>query len=240
MCISSSMSEAKGRLLFLDGWRGLALCLMLLYHLLFDFYMFGWMSWEQLSSPLLTLLERFIAFSFILCAGISATLSRSNVKRGIVTLAAGAVVTAVSFAVGAPIRFGVLQFLGMAMLIYAAFGRWVRRVPERIAPILWTALFVIFWFVTERVYVPVRWLFWLGFRDPAYISYDHFPILPYIFLFFLGSWLGEQIRKHRERFAKLDGYAPAWLAWVGRRTLIVYLIHQPVLFGLCLLVYRVA
>lgn len=231
---------SENRLLFLDAWRGLALYLMLLYHLLFDFYMFGWMGWEQIMSWPLVLLEKFIAYSFILCAGISATLTRSNWKRGIVTLGAAALVTIASFIVDAPIRFGVLQFLGMAMLIYAAVGKWVQRVPAKIAPFLWLALFVGTHILTDRVFVNVRWLFWLGFRYPGYISYDHFPILPYIFLFFLGSWAGEQIKKNRARFLPLDRYAPKWLTVPGKRTLIIYLLHQPVLYGICLLIYNLA
>lgn len=231
---------SEDRILFLDAWRGLALYLMLLYHLLFDLYMFGWMSWEQIMSWPLVLLEKFIAYSFILCAGVSATLTRSNAKRGLVTLGAAALVTIASFIVDAPILFGVLQFLGMAMLIYAAVGKWVRKVPEKIAPFLWLALFVGTHILTDRVLVNVRWLFWLGFRYPGYVSYDHFPILPYIFLFFLGSWAGGRIKEDRDRFLPLDRHAPKWLTVPGRRTLIVYLLHQPVLYGICLLVYNLA
>lgn len=231
---------SEDRLLFLDAWRGLALYLMLLYHLLFDFYMFGWMSWEQIMSWPLVLLEKFIAYSFILCAGISATLTRSNWKRGLVTLGAAALVTIASFIVDAPILFGVLQFLGMAMLIYAAVGKWVQKVPEKIAPFLWLILFVGTHILTDRVLVNVRWLFWLGFRYPGYISYDHFPILPYIFLFFLGSWAGGRIKKNRDRFLPLNRYAPKWLTVPGRRTMIIYLLHQPVLYGICLLIYNLA
>lgn len=231
---------SEDRLLFLDAWRGLALYLMLLYHLLFDFYMFGWMGWEQIMSWPLVLLEKFIAYSFILCAGISATLTRSNAKRGLVTLGAAALVTIASYIVDAPILFGVLQFLGLAMLIYAAVGKWVQKVSEKIAPFLWLVLFVGTHILTDRVLVNVRWLFWLGFRYPGYISYDHFPILPYIFLFFLGSWAGGRIKKNRDRFLSLNRHAPKWLTVPGRRTLIIYLLHQPVLYGICLLIYNLA
>ena len=234
------MSEASGkrpRISWLDGWRGTALYLMLLYHLLFDFYMFGWMTWEQIMSWPLVLLEKYIAYTFIICAGISATLSRSNAKRGLVTLAAAALVTAASFLVDAPIRFGVLQFLGMAMLIYAAVGPWVQRVPERVAPALWLALFVLTHILTDHVTVDVKWLFWLGFRYPGYVSYDHFPILPYLFLFLFGSWLGQMLAKYRDRLPFLEKTAPRWLTGPGSHTLLIYLLHQPVLYGICWLAY---
>ncbi len=185
------------------------------------------MSWP------LILMEKYIAYSFILCAGISSTMTRSNVKRGLITLAAAVLVTVASFVVGAPILFGVLHFLGFAMLIWAAVGKWVLKVPERIAPFLWLVLFVIFHIITDRTLVDVPWLFWLGFRYPGYVSYDHFPMLPYIFLFFLGGWMGRMIADHRDRLPILERTAPKWLTWPGSRTLWIYLLHQPVLYGLC-------
>lgn len=230
------MSE---RISWLDGWRGIACILMLIYHLLFDLYMFGWMSWGALMSWPLTLMEKYIAYSFIFCAGISSTLTRSNWKRGLITLGAAALVTAASYVVDAPIKFGVLQFLGMAMLIYAAVGRYVERVPERLAPALWLALFIGTHILTDRVLVGPGWLFWLGFRAPGFISYDYFPILPYIFLFFLGSWLGQELRRHRERLSCIyEARAPRALTAIGKHTMWIYLAHQPVLYGVCWVIWR--
>ena len=233
------MSEAKGRISLLDGWRGFVLYLMVVYHLLFDLCVFGWMSWDVMNSWPMELTEAFGAYSFILCAGISSNLSRSNLRRGLVTLAAGAVVTAVSFAAGMPIRFGILQFLGLAMLLWAAAGKTVLRVPDRAAPFLWIGLFAVFRILTDRVLVSVRWLFWLGFRYPEYESYDHFPVLPYIFLFFLGGWMGSVIVKRRGSLPLLDRKAPKLLTWPGQRTLWIYLLHQPVLYGICFLISRI-
>ena len=239
-CTSCSMSDAPGRISWLDGWRGAALYLMIVYHLLFDCVLFGWLPYGLLSTAPMVLFERVIAFSFILCAGVSATLSRSNVRHGLITLAAGGVVTAASFAVGAPIRFGVLQFLGLAMLIYAALERPLERVPERIAPALWGGLFIAARLVTDRVTVPVRWLFWLGLRYDGFVSFDYFPLLPFIFVFFLGVWMGRLARKRGDAFPLAGKTAPRWLTWPGRRSLAIYLAHQPILYGACLLVYLIA
>ena len=230
------MSESPGRISWLDGWRGASLYIMAAYHLLFDLYMFGWIDGSLFQCWPMVLLEKITACSFILCAGLSSTLSRSNLRRGLVTLAASVLVTAVSFAVGAPIRCGVLQFLGLAMLLWAGAGKWILRVPEKAAPFLWLGLFGIFFVVTERVTVQVKWLFWLGFCYPGYVSYDHFPVLPYIFMFFLGGWMGRMIAEHRDRLPFLERTAPRWLTWPGRRSLILYLVHQPVLYGACWLV----
>ncbi len=235
LCISCSMSE---RVSWLDGWRGIACWLMVIYHLLFDIYMFGWMSWDTLMSWPLVLLEKYIAYSFILCAGVSATVSRNNLRHGLIVAGAGVLVVAASFMVDSPIRFGVLQFLSAAMIVYHFLGKWAQRVPEKIAPILWLALFVLTHIWTDAARVDAKWLFWLGFRYEGFVSYDYFPLLPYLFLFFLGSWAGQMIKNHREKLPFLEKQAPKWLTWPGSRTLWIYLIHQPVLYGACYLASR--
>ena len=221
----------RARYPVLDAWRGAALYCMLVYHFLFDLFLFDRLSWRVMFGLPLTVLERYIACSFLLCAGVSATLTRSNVRRGLVTLLAGVPVMAVSFLVGAPIWFGVLQCLGLCMLLYAALRRPLDRVPLKIAPALWLGLFAAAYIVTESVTVPVRWLFWLGFRFPGYVSYDHFPLLPWFFLFLTGTWLGRLLAVS-PRLRALAGHpAPGALTVPGRHTLWVYLLHQPVLYG---------
>lgn len=228
------MSE---RISWLDGWRGIACWCMLLYHLLYDFLLFGWISSAFLFSWPLVLFQKFIAFSFILCAGWSATISRKNIRRGLIVSAAGLLVVVGSWVAGEIIRFGVLQFLGLAMILYAGIGRWTEKIPEKIAPFLWLTLFIVSWIATENVLVESPWLFWLGLRSPGFSSADYVPMIPYIFLFLLGSWLGKTAAKHREKLPVLQLEAPRWLTWPGKRTLWIYVLHQPVLYGLCLAVY---
>jgi len=226
------------RIPLLDAWRGAACYLMFVYHLLFDFVIFGWMKYEVIQTLPMVLFEKLIAYSFILCAGISATMTRSNLKRGLITLAAGGLVTAVSYFIGAPIKFGILQFLGLSMLLYAALGKIARKLPERLAPVIWLVLFAASLLLTNRVQTESRWLFWLGFLYEGFESFDYFPLLPNFFLFLLGSWMGDQAAKHRDELPILKRNAPGILTWPGRHSLVIYLLHQPILFGCCWLVYR--
>ncbi len=210
---------------------------MVVYHLLFDCLMFGWRSWGFLLSWPIVLLERFIAYSFILCAGFSAVYSHHNIRRGIITELAGALVIIASFVVSAPILFGVLQFLGVAMILYGLVGRWIEKIPELVAPILWIVLFVGTTILTNNVRVEVKWLFWLGFSYPGFVSYDYFPVMPYIFLFFLGSWIAREVKGRWSGLTVLTKKAPGWLTWPGRHTLWIYILHQPILYGACFLIY---
>ena len=74
----------------------------------------------------------------------------------------------------------------------------------------------------------------LGFPDPAFRSSDYFPLLPWLFLFFTGFHLYRIVEKSAalQRAARVK--IPL-LSALGRHTLWVYLLHQPLLMGLCMI-----
>ena len=82
---------------------------------------------------------------------------------------------------------------------------------------------------------PVRVPFFFGFVSSGFYSADYFPILPWIFVFLLGTWLGGKIREGKlpERFytARFPFFPK-----VGRHALLIYILHQPILAGLCFLI----
>ena len=229
------MSE---RIRWLDGWRGLVCWLMAGYHLFFDCIMFGWLPQSATQWWPVFALQRFIALSFIFLSGVSARFSHSNLRRGLVTLAAGVVVVAASYVVDAPIRYGILQFLGCAMVLYHFAGRHVEKVPERLAPWLWAALYLVTRVISYTTFVDAKWLYPLGLRAHGFVSFDWVPFFPNIFMFFLGSWFGKKLLASPADSRLRTAAAPAWLTWPGQRTLIIYMLHQPVLYGACWLVSR--
>ncbi len=228
------MSE---RISWLDGWRGLVCLLMVGYHFVFDLSMFGWVpeSFTQLWPVFL--LQRFIVLSFIFLSGVSSHFTRSNLRRAAVTFAAGLVVEAASYIVGAPIRYGILQFLCCAMAVYHFTGRYVERVPDGAAPWLWAGLYLVTRVISYTTFVEPTWLYWLGLRNAHFVSYDWAPFFPNIFMFFLGGWFGKRLMAAPADSLLRTADAPKWLTWPGRRTLLIYLAHQPVLYGVCWVMY---
>jgi uncharacterized membrane protein len=240
---SASMSDlpagapGRGRIGLLDAWRTLAILCMVVYHFLYDLAFFGRMRWETFYSPGLNALQLFTCCSFILLAGISSRFSHSNLRRGAVTLLCGFLVMAGAALVGAPILFGILQLLGVSMLIYGLAGRYLERWPALPAAAVCLALFFVSRFWTQNTLVTARWLFPFGFLYEGFYSADYFPLLPWLFLFLLGAFFGGTLKKHAS-LPWLQTKVPAFVSWPGRHSLVIYMVHQPIIYGLCMLMFR--
>ena len=85
-----------------------------------------------------------------------------------------------------------------------------------------------------RIEYDEDYLAYAAFIDGAFSSSDYFPLLPWIFLFFFGTWLGRPLFD-RKLPAPLYAVRSGWLAWCGRRSFYIYLVHQPILMGIVLL-----
>lgn len=226
----------KDRFDILDAWRSVAVLLMLIYHFLYDLYIFGLMAPEQLFSTPLNVMQKFICCSFILLAGMSARFSRSNLRHGLVVLAAGIVIEAGAAVGGQTIRFGILMFMGTSMLLYHLGGKWLRKFPAPLLAAGSGALYFLTDWFTSEVRVQAVWLYPLGFMYPGFFSADYFPLMPWFFLFLIGTVLGGWCLAHREN-RLLSVPLPAALTWPGRHSLIIYVLHQPVLYGIGYLIW---
>ena len=221
----------------LDAWRTLAIVLMVAYHFLYDLYIFGVISADQLFSVPLNVLERFICCSFILLSGASARFSRNNLRHGLVVLGAGLVVEIGAAVAGQTIRFGVLMLLGSSMVLWHFLGKGLQRFPGwSVAAGSGVLFFAARWW-TGRTAVSVPWLYPLGFISLGFYSADYFPLLPWFFLFLTGTALGGWCLAHREN-RLLTVSLPGALTWPGRHSLIIYVLHQPVLYGISYLIWR--
>lgn len=231
------MSQGKQRIELMDAMRGLALCLMVIHHFLYDLCAFCGVPWVWFTNPVFDALHYFFAGLFILLSGVSSNFSRSNVKRGLKALAVSLGITAVTYFMDMPILFGVLHLLASCMLLYGLTqGFWQRL--NAAAPWVTPAISVLGVLATARLVrgrptdVPHLWMF--GFTTPGFYSSDYFPLLPWMFVFLLGTWAGKYIREGRLPRWFYETRAPH-LAAVGRHSLLIYVAHQPVLYALTML-----
>jgi len=239
--------RTTGRLAVLDTLRGATLISMLIYHASWDIvYLFG-VFWPWYASRGAFWWQQSICCSFILLSGFCWPLGRRPLRRGLTVSAAGLAVTAVTllFSYNTRVVFGVLTFLGAAMLLQTALHPLLRRVPAGAGLAASLVLFAVFrpintghllpvWFgntivLPKALYRGLAATF-LGFTDPGFYSSDYFSLLPWYFLFAAGYFFA-RLALPALRQSRLAGLRLPGLSWLGRHSLAIYLAHQPVIYG---------
>jgi uncharacterized membrane protein len=227
-----------GRIELIDALRGLSLVLMVLHHLLFDLSMFGMFpGWFLISWPIYVLHVIF-ASVFILLSGVSSRFSRSNVRRGLKTWGCALAVTLVTWAVGMPAWWGILHLLGFCMILYGLISRWLDKMPERLGMALYLVLFLVLAVTILDRPFDVKGLSILGIMNRDFLSSDYFPIFPWVLMFLFGTCFGRMVEEGRlpRKFYEFD--MPV-LPEIGRKSLWIYMLHQPVLYGVTWLIARI-
>jgi len=227
-----------------DFLRGLSIILMVGYHLLFDLGEFrGVRSFlgfsTDLSSRTWVAAELFFAALFVVLSGISSTLSRSNVRRGLKLLAVSLLVTAVTYAFdpAQAVWFGILQCLAISILVYgAAFAK-----ARPAACAAWGAVVLglgaALPAVKGALAVRFDWLLPFGLHSPSFSSFDYFPLIPWLGVFLVGAAAGKSV--YAARRSLLPWRVPVTFVNIaGRHSLLIYIIHQPVIMGVLYLLGR--
>lgn len=209
---------------------------MVVYHAFYDAALFGRLDMAVFDIWPLLLLRYVVAGSFIVISGAVSRWSRQQVKRGIFVLCAACLVGAVTAIMGMPVRFGILHLLGISMLISAALGDRLRGVSGALMPLLCAAAHFAMLALCSYFMTGLRWLWPLGFKYDGFFSADYYPLLPWLPVFLLGVWLGGVIERHADAPA-LSRRFPRALTFPGRHSMVIYLVHQPVLYGLCRLMW---
>lgn len=238
------------RVHLLDEIRGLCILLMVIYHGAYDLvYIFG-VNIPAFHWPILDVAQPFVAGVFIFISGIACRYSHSNLRRGAIALGLGLGISLVTwiFLRDQMIWFGILHFLGTAMLLFGLLRSLLDRLDYRLGAAVCAVLFLLTrsvpqgWLGLRGVAaqpIPAgwyahRWLLPLGIGGAGA---DYFPLLPWLFVFLAGAYLGVLFVRERMPAGFYRSHAP-WLAAVGRRTIVVYILHQPVVYGVLWLFFR--
>ena len=211
---------------------------MVVFHVCYDLRYFGYVDWQIPTGPGWWQFRYLILSLFLGTAGISLALYHSPAIRwrpfwkraGQIALAALAIslVSLVVFPQGW-IYFGILHFILVASLISIGLVRF-----PQVALGLGLAILAIHWLDM----LSPRWPF-NGISDylPGYTE-DFVPLLPWLGVVFVGVWLGGLVRAQKLPAGGL--HLPRWLDFAARHSLAIYLLHQPLLFGLFFLVGKYA
>lgn len=197
-----------GRYALLDELRGLNLVSMMLYHACWDMmFLFGiWMDWYAGMPG--RLWQQTICWVFILLSGFCAPFGRHMLRRGVTVFAAGALVTAVTlvFMPGGRVFFGVLTFLGTAMLLTGVLEPLLKKVMPAVGLAVSAVLFAVCYpvglgwvglggwklMLPQSLYANYFTAFF-GFYPDWFYSADYFGLLPWLFLFWAGYYLHKAV-----------------------------------------------
>ena len=228
-------TAAPARIGGLDALRGAAIVAMIAYHFCFDLRWFGYARWDFEHDMRWIGARSLILGSFLLLAGVSLVLTarRPDAKRTFVRqlarIAGAALLVSVASYAAFPqtfIRFGVLHAIAVSLLL-----AWPLTARPRLALAL--GLVVIATGVAfQHSTFDAPLLHWIGFMTHRPATEDYVPLFPWTGLVLVGTALGHALL--RRNFAPLAplARAPRALRWLGRHSLMVYLLHQPLLIGL--------
>ncbi len=231
----------KKRIWELDAFRGLCILGMVLVHFVYDLaVMYRIVDWKL--PAWFSFIQSWGNIFFFLISGTCVTLGSRSCKRGIIVFCAGMICTLVTwglyklgfFAHSMIIYFGVLHCLGICMLLWPLFKRLPRPVNLAVAVVIIAAGL----YLRTGDFTQVKYLIPLGLTYPGFLTPDYFPLLPYLGYFLAGSALGGLLYQKKESLlpnANLKNPVIATLLFFGKHSLLIYLLHQPLLSGLCLL-----
>jgi uncharacterized membrane protein len=158
-----------------------------------------------------------------------------NLKRGAGIFGWGLVITLVTatFLESGTIYFGILHLIGVSIIISYPFLK--HRGFNLIA-----GLILLFAGIPmDAAYVDYPWLLWIGLKPHGFYTLDYFPLIPWFGLVLLGIYTGNSLYpdyKRSFRMCDCEGNAVVrLLEYLGKKSLLIYLVHQPVIVGMLLL-----
>ncbi|MBU0982090.1 DUF1624 domain-containing protein [Patescibacteria group bacterium] len=222
------------RLLEVDALRGLAIVMMIIYHLAFDLNYLEVIH-ADVDNGFWFVWVRIVQFLFLGICGVSVYLSKRGFKgqleRGFKIFMAGMLVSFVTwvFVGDGYVKFGILHLIGVAVPVVVLF----KRRPKAAIVASVVSILLGRYFLTLTPENP--YLFPFGLVAGGFYSLDFFPIFPWLAVPLAGLATGQLLYKKKnptflEIFAKVPG-----LTFVGRHSLLIYLVHQPVLYSILLL-----
>jgi uncharacterized membrane protein len=235
----------RERYLELDIIRGFAISIMIFFHLIWDLDYYGL---SQVDKEMYSFGAYFPTIFFIL-VGICLVISSQHrttgqlLFRGTWIFAIGLVITAITTVMipEKPVTFGVLHCIGISIILSTLLIRF-KAYNLIIAPI-----FIIGGLIISNYHVQDPSLFHLAIglhqKNIWSSTVDYFPLLPWFGVILLGLGIGNILYKNGKRqftFPDISHILPVKaVSWLGKNSLVIYLLHQPVIAGTILYVFPI-
>jgi uncharacterized membrane protein len=244
---ASIESKPPERIGAVDALRGAAICMMIVYHAAFDLNWFHIISADFNHHPFWLGFRDLIVSSFLLMVGVSLVLAeRAGISprrfwRRIALVGTCALLVTVGSYAAFPktfISFGILHCIVVSSILGWPLVRFPRAalmlgiVVIVAGAAIGVALFDPPW-LNGVAFFDLPWLNWVGLMSHRPATEDYVPVLPWFGVVLIGisagGWLLERRRQVLHRISRAS---PEWLTWLGRHSLLVYMVHQPIMIGM--------
>jgi uncharacterized membrane protein len=224
----------------IDTTRGVAIVMMILFHILFDLNFLGIAPWPG-SATFWRIFAAMTAMLFLFVVGLSFTISAAHasssldrrafflkyLKRGLGIFALGMAVTLVTWLYlrTGYVVFGILHLIGLSIILAPLFYRytWINLIAG-------TGI-ILLGFLAGDIYGPA-YLLWLGIHPVMFYSVDYTPLIPWFGVVLIGMFAGKILYPAGKKLFFTDMQPPSTargLMFLGRHSLLIYLLHQPVI-----------
>jgi len=214
--------------------RGVGILLMVAYHFAFDLAWFRVINADFNHDPFWLASRAMIVTLFLALVGVSLTLAKrahpgpQPFWRRVALIAGCAMLVSIASYLTFPqtfITFGILH----AIAVSSVLARPLIGFP-RVALIAGIAIIAL----GTTIQLPLfdrPWLNWVGMMTHKPATEDYVPLFPWLGVVLIGVAIGTVLPRMQRRLAAADRFTPTWLAWLGRHSLVIYLVHQPILVG---------
>jgi uncharacterized membrane protein len=230
----------------IDLLRGIAIVMMIAFHVVFDLDYFGAASVLTVHSGFWFYVARATATTFLLLVGISLTLSysralrhqhsekplfRKYLTRGLKIFSWGLLITVTTwiFLREGFVIFGILHLIGIAIVLAYPL------LPLRSGNLVLGTGFIALGVAVKHVTVGSPWLLWVGLTPTNFYTIDYFPLLPWFGVVLIGVFLGNSLYSNYTRHFNLYDLSHCAVirlfVFLGKHSLFIYLLHQPVLIA---------
>jgi len=227
----------KQRFWEIDLLRGLAIIKMVIFNYSFALLYLGIYTFKEgLMFPGVA------AAVFIFLVGLCLTISYNRVRkkkqkeiykkyfsRGLKIFGYGILITVITFLAfpEAFVIFGILHLIGISIILGQFFLKFKKL------NLFLGLLIIVLGFYLQNFSFDFPWLLWLGLTPASLYTFDYFPILPWFGITLLGIFFGNVLYKNGKRRFKIKDFSNfsviRFLTFLGRKSLIIYLLHQPLL-----------
>ena len=239
------MTKNINRFWEIDILRGIAIIMMIVFHIFYDLNYFGIYKINLFSGYFLVYAYT-AASIFIILVGISLTLSYNRakkkltkkqlqlkyLKRGLTIFGLGLLITLATWIYLREgfVVFGALHCIGISIILAYPFLRFHYK------NLIFGIVLILVGIVLKTLTFDFYWLVWLGFTPSQFYTIDYFPLLPWFGFVLIGIFIGNVLYPNLKRRFSLKDHSEVlfvrFLCFLGRHSLIIYFLHQPIFVGI--------